>query len=72
MAERSEEKCTLGVQVRTGVDEAGKAITKTRNIQNVNPDITDSNALLTMQTYGSLQKYTVTKTSRTDYAVLTV
>ena len=71
MAERSEETCKLGVQVRTGVDEAGKAIVKTRNFNNINPEITDANALLTMTTLGSLQKYPVTKTTRTDTAVLT-
>lgn len=72
MAERSEESCRLSIQVRTGVDEAGKAITSTRSYSNINPDINDANALSTMVTLGNLQKYPVTKTTRVDTAVLTV
>ena len=71
MATRLEESCKLALVVQTGLDDKGKAVTKTRTFGNIDPDIADADALSVMKGLGSLQKYEVNKMTLTSSCVLT-
>ena len=70
MAQRLSESSKLSLTVQTGTSESGKAVTATRSVNNVNPDLIDDDAYSVAVKLGALQKYAVTKITRTDSAVL--
>ena len=70
MAQRLSETSKLALTVQTGTADSGKAITATRTISDINPDLIDDYAYEAGVRIGALQKYPVTKITRTDTAVL--
>ena len=70
MAQRLSETSKIGITVQTGTADSGKAVTATRSISNINPDLIDDYAYSAALRLGALQKYPVTKVTRTDIAVL--
>ena len=70
MAQRLSETCKLSFTVQTGTSDSGKAVTATRTIGNINPELIDDDAYSVATRLSSLQKYAVTKVTRTDTAVL--
>ncbi len=70
MAQRLSETAKLTLTVQTGTAESGKAVTATRSVANINPDLIDDDAYSAAVCLGTLQKYPVTKITRTDIAVL--
>ena len=71
MAQRLDESCKIGLKVSKGLDESGKEVTATRSLANINPDMSDDDALYIGGKFGALQKYTVKEITRSDSAVLT-
>lgn len=70
MAQRLSESSKLTLTVQTGTSDAGKAVTASRTISNLNPDLIDDYAYDVGVRLGTLQKYPVTRITRTDTAVL--
>ena len=70
MAKRLTETGKLTLTVQTGTAESGTAVTANRSVSNVNPDLMDDDAYSIAVKLGGLQKYPVTKITRTDTAVL--
>lgn len=70
MAQRISESSRLALTVRTGTSDTGKAIVATRSFSNLNPELLDDDAYSVAVRLGQCQKYSVTRITRTDAAVL--
>lgn len=70
MASRISETAKLQIKVQTGISESGKAVIRTRSIGNIDPDLSDDNALSAAVKLGSLQTYDVKTISLVNTAVL--
>lgn len=70
MAQRSESKTKLMINVETGTKSDGTPIVKARTISNVNPALTDDDILAVGNALGQLQTNKVSSISRQDTAAL--
>lgn len=69
-AQKTDLTTKLSISVATGLKPSGDAITATRTVGHINPELTDADMLDIGTGLGALQKYEVEAVKRIDSAVL--